>query len=127
VPYDQITAERVRTILFGRDDVAEKSLMGGRCFMVGGHLCCSVSARGGLLIRVDEATRAELLKKAHVRPMQMGGRPVRSFVRVAAQAYRTDAGLRKWIARALECVAKLPPKRPRRKALGRPLRRAKRA
>jgi TfoX/Sxy family transcriptional regulator of competence genes len=127
MPYDVITAERVRTALLGRDDVVEKSLMGGRCFMVSGHLCCSVSARGGLLIRVDDATRAELLKKAHVSPMQMGGRPVRSFVRVAAEAYRTDAALRKWIGRALECVAKLPAKRPRRKPLAPMPRRTKRA
>jgi TfoX/Sxy family transcriptional regulator of competence genes len=134
--YDVITAERVRDVLSGRSDVVEKRLMGGLCFMVSGNMCCSVSARGGLLIRVIEETRAELLSKPHVSPMQMGGRPVRSFIRVAAEGYRTDAALRKWIARALEAIAKLPAKKPpnkptRRKAGAKPprvhARRAKRA
>jgi TfoX/Sxy family transcriptional regulator of competence genes len=120
MPYDEITAERVRDVLLGREDVVEKSLMGGRCFMVNGNMCCSVSARGGLLIRVEEATRAELLKKPHVSAMQMGGRPVKSFIRVAAEGYRTDASLRKWVGRALDCVAKLPAKPVRRKARGKP-------
>ncbi|HLH96005.1 MAG TPA: TfoX/Sxy family protein [Xanthobacteraceae bacterium] len=113
--YDVITAERVRDILATRGDVVEKRLMGGLCFMVSGNMCCSVSARGGLLIRVVEETRAELLKRPHVSPMQMGGRAVKSFIRVAPEGYRTGAALRKWIERALEAVAALPAKPARRK------------
>ena len=50
--YDEKTAERVRRALSHRRDVVEKKLMGGLCFMVKGGMCCSVSGRGGLLIRV---------------------------------------------------------------------------
>jgi TfoX/Sxy family transcriptional regulator of competence genes len=115
VPYDVITAERVRDVLSARSDVVEKRLMGGLCFMVSGNMCCSVSARGGLLIRVVEETRAGLLEKPHVTAMQMGGRAVKSFIRIAPDGYRTDASLRKWIDRALEAVAALPAKTARRK------------
>jgi hypothetical protein len=111
-----ITAERVRDVLSGRTDVVEKRLMGGLCFMVSGNMCCSVSARGGVLLRVVEETRAELLKQPHASAMEMGGRAVKSFIRVALEGYRTDAGLRKWIGCALEAVATLPAKPAQRKS-----------
>lgn len=110
MPYDQITAERVRNVLSSRRDVIEKRLMGGLCFMVGGAMCCSVSARGGLLIRVGPAAHERMLEEPHVSAMRMGGRTVRGFVRVAPEGYRTDAALRKWIARGLDFVATLPAK-----------------
>src|SRR4029077_19274194 len=50
--YDEKTAARVRKALAGRHDVVEKKLMGGLCFMVNGNMCCSVSGKGGLLVRV---------------------------------------------------------------------------
>jgi TfoX/Sxy family transcriptional regulator of competence genes len=103
--YDEKTAERVRMALSGRRDVVEKKLMGGLCFMVGGGMCCSVSGKGGLLVRVDPAAYERLLGEPHVAPMQMGGRTMKGFVRVAQEGYRTDAALKKWIARGLDAVA----------------------
>ena len=49
--YDEKTAARVRKALAGRRDVVEKKLMGGLCFMTQGGMCCSVSGKGGLLVR----------------------------------------------------------------------------
>ena len=54
--YDENTAQRVRDVLAGKRAV-EKKLMGGLCFMVGGAMCCAVSGRGGLLVRIDPAAR----------------------------------------------------------------------
>ena len=50
--YDEKTAGRVRKLLSVRPDVVEKKIMGGLCFMVKDRMCCSVSGKGGLLIRV---------------------------------------------------------------------------
>jgi hypothetical protein len=114
--YDQITAERVRKTLSGRRDVVEKKLMGGLCFMVTDSMCCSVSGKGDLLIRVGASAHGQTLGEPHVSPMKMGGRTVKGFVRVAPEGYRTDAMLRKWIQRGLDFVATLPAKSPRRKS-----------
>jgi len=38
--YDEATAERVRKLLSGRRDVAEKKMMGGLCFMVKNPSAC---------------------------------------------------------------------------------------
>jgi hypothetical protein len=102
--YDEKTAERVRKILSGRRDVVEKKLMGGLCFMVKGGMCCSVSGRGGLLIRVGADARERILREPHVCPMEMGGRMMTGFVRVAPEGHRTDAALKKWVKRGLDSV-----------------------
>jgi len=103
--YDEKTAERVRKVLSRRRDVVEKKLMGGLCFMVTGAMCCSVSGRGGLLIRIP-ADRQELtLREPHVQPVEMRGRTMTGFVRVAPAGYRTDAALTAWVHRGLDAVA----------------------
>lgn len=116
MPYDEITAERVRDVLSQRRDVTAKKLMGGLCFMVNGNMCCSVSARGGLLIRVGAAAHETALGKAHVSAIQMRGRDVTGFVRVAPEGYRTAAALKKWIKLSLDFVATLPAKSSRTKS-----------
>jgi TfoX/Sxy family transcriptional regulator of competence genes len=101
--YDEDTAERVRKALSGRHDVVERKMMGGLCFMVKGGMCCSVSGGGGLLVRVG-AQAHEMLQEPHVSPVEMRGRVMSGFVRVAAEGYRTDTTLKKWIERGLDGV-----------------------
>ena len=112
--YDEQTAERVRKILSGRRGVVEKKLMGGLCFTVKGAMCCSVSGKGGLLVRVGEQ-HEHMLRERHVTPMEMRGRTMRGFVCVAPEGYRTDAALRKWIERGLDFLAARPRQSLRRK------------
>jgi TfoX/Sxy family transcriptional regulator of competence genes len=103
--YDEATAERVRKVLARRRGVAAKKMMGGLVFMVNGAMCCSVSGRGGLLVRVEPATHARMLGEPHVQPADMRGRRMTGFVRVAMEGYRTDAALRKWVERGLAAAA----------------------
>ena len=122
--YDEKTAERVRELLSSRPDVAERKMMGGLCFMVGGHMCCSVSGRGGLMVRVGADAEGSTLREPHVQPIEMAGRTMTGFVRVAPEGYQTYATLKTWVNRALDFVATLPAKKaskapPRREAKGR--------
>jgi hypothetical protein len=111
--YDELTAERMRGVLAGRRDVVETRLMGGVCFMVNGNMCCNVSARGGILVRVGPTGYEHALRETHAQPMEMRGRPAVGFVRVMPDGYRTDAALKKWIERGLDFVATLPAKAAR--------------
>jgi TfoX/Sxy family transcriptional regulator of competence genes len=104
--YDEQTAERVHKVLAGRRDVTARKMMGGLAFMVKGNICCSVSGRGGILVRVgaDEGVFGE----PHVQRMKMGARTMSGFARVDPEGYATDAALKRWIARGLDAVASLP-------------------
>jgi TfoX/Sxy family transcriptional regulator of competence genes len=111
--YDERTAERVRAVLSDRRDVVEKKLMGGLCFMVNGSMCCSVSGRGGLLVRVGTEAHAQMLAEPHVQPMEMGQRTMRGFVRVAADGYRTSVALRTWVERGIAAARLARTAKPR--------------
>lgn len=116
--YDLATAERVRHLLADRADVAERKMMGGLCFMAKGGMCCVVSGRGGLLVRVGPVAAELVERERHVQAVVMGGRPAKDFVRVTPEGYRTTPALRKWLRRGLDFVATLPPKitnKPRRR------------
>jgi len=109
--YDEETAERVRKLLAGRGDVVAKKMMGGLCFMVGGNMCCIVSGKGGLLVRVGADAFARALAEPHVEPMEMRGRIMTGFVRVAPEGYPTNAALKKWVQRGLAFVTTMPAKK----------------
>jgi len=123
--YDEKTAERVRRVLAGRRGVVEKKLMGGLCFMLKGGMCCSVSGRGGLLVRVGGEAHEQMLAEPHVQPMEMRGRMMTGFVRVAPDGYRTDAALKKWVERGIEAVAARAAKPARARPRGAAAKRAR--
>jgi TfoX/Sxy family transcriptional regulator of competence genes len=116
VAYDLVTAERVRHLLADRADVVERKMMGGLCFMVKGGMCCAVSGRGGMLVRVAPDAQPKLILQPNVRAMVMGGRKVTTFVRVMPEGYRTHAALKKWVQRGLDAVADLKAKPAKRKS-----------
>ena len=113
--YDLVTAERVRHLLADRHDVNERKMMGGLMFMVKGGMCCAVSGRRGLLVRIDSDAQPKVIGEPNVRPMVMGGRKVTTFVRVMPEGYRTHAGLKKWVKRGVDAVAALKAKPAKRK------------
>jgi TfoX/Sxy family transcriptional regulator of competence genes len=108
--YDEKTAERVRALLSRRRDVAERKMMGGLAFVASGAMCCSVSGKGGLLVRVRAEDHGEMLQQPHVVQADMRGRVMTGFVRVAAEGYRTDAALKKWVERGVDAAAARPKK-----------------
>ena len=102
--YDEVTAARVRRLL-RRRKFRETQLMGGLCFMVGGSMCCSVSGKGGLLVRIDPAKSEKVLAEPHAAPMRMGNRTMRGFVRVEPEGFQADRALARWIELGLEAAA----------------------
>lgn len=114
--YDEETAARVRKLLAGQRYVAEKKMMGGLCFMVNNTMCCTVSGRGGMLIRVGPEAHARMLEEPHTTPMEMRGRIMSGFVRVAPEGYQDDPDLKRWVKRGLDFVAAVPKETKSKKA-----------
>jgi hypothetical protein len=106
--------KRVQKLLSGHPDVVTKAMMGGLCFMVGGKMCCVVSGKGGLLVRVGPDAFARSLAEPHVAPMEMGGRVMTGFVRVASEGFRTDAMLKAWVERGVGFVTTMPKEKTKK-------------
>ncbi len=113
--YDEKLAARVRKVLADRDDVVEKKMFGGLCFMVNGAMCCGLT-KSDFMVRVGAAQFDDALAQPHARPMDFTGRPLKGMVYVAPEGLRTDAALAGWVRRGLLFVTEKPPTKPRKRA-----------
>jgi hypothetical protein len=108
--YDRDLANRLREALAGEDGVTEKAMFGGLAFLVGGHMAVAASGQGGLLVRVDPDESAAALARPHASLMEMRGRSMAGWVRVAPEGVRTARQLAPWVRRGVAYARSLPPK-----------------
>ena len=108
--YDRDLANRLRELLADEDGVTEKAMFGGLAFLVGGHMAVAASGRGGALVRVDPRASEEALAQPHATPMEMRGREMAGWIRVAPEGVDTVRQLRPWVRRGVSYVRSLPPK-----------------
>ena len=106
--YDAGLADRIRDVVQGEPDLAEKRMFGGLAFLVRGHLAVSASSRGGMLVRVDPALTESLVAAPHVRRFEMRGREMDGWLHVDDEAVRTDEQLAHWVRQGLDYVRSLP-------------------
>jgi len=95
--YDEGLAERVRHALGRRPGVSEKKMFGGLAFLAGGKMVCGV-VKDELMVRVGPERYGDALRRAHVRPMDFTGRPMKGFVFVGAAACDTEEAVAQWVA-----------------------------
>ncbi|MGI9491074.1 MAG: TfoX/Sxy family protein [Geminicoccaceae bacterium] len=111
--YDEDLTNRFRHALNGLDDVEEKRMMGGVCFMVNGNMLGGAhrekDGHRRFMFRVGKDNQAEALRRPGAKAMEMGGRRMGGFIFVDAEAC-DDKALKSWIDFALIFVAALPAK-----------------
>ena len=108
MPYNLQLAERIRSELSGIP-VVEKKMFGGVGFLWNGNLACGVN-KDDLIVRVDPEKHSALLKKPHVRPFDMTGRPMKGWLIVEAEGVKTEKQLSTWIKEGVEFASTLPIK-----------------
>ena len=106
--YNVKLAERIRSELDGIP-VVEKKMFGGVGFLLNGNLACGVN-KDDMIVRVDPEKHATLLKKSHVRPFDMTGRPMKGWLLVEAEGVKTEKQLSTWVKEGVEFASALPPK-----------------
>ncbi len=111
--YHEKLAARVREIIARtHDDVEEKAMFGGLCFMVNGKMCVGVE-KERLMVRFNPELQDELLEKPGCHPMDFTGKPMRGYVFVDVDVLGTEKKLLWWMQKALEfnAVAKSSKKK----------------
>ena len=109
--YDEELADRLRELLVGEPDLAEMKMFGGLAFLIGGNMSVAASGQGGLLVRVDPARSEALLAATNARLMEMRGRQMPGWLRVAPDDVRTKRQLAKWVQVGTTHARSLPSKR----------------
>jgi TfoX/Sxy family transcriptional regulator of competence genes len=109
--YDEDLADRVRELVGGEAGLSEKKMFGGLAFLLNGNMAVAVSGQGGLLVRVDPAEGERLLATTAAEPMEMRGRSMSGWLRVADDAVRTKRDLSAWVRRGTTYARTLPAKK----------------
>lgn len=104
-----VLAGRVRDLLAGERQVAEKAMFGRRMFLLEGRLAVGV-AGDALMVRIGiEARRDTLARHAHARACVMSGRHMEDWVLVACEGVATEKLLDKWVQRGVTFARDLAP------------------
>jgi TfoX/Sxy family transcriptional regulator of competence genes len=113
VAYDEELAARIRELVAEEPNVTEQKMFGGLAFLVGGNMAIAASGRGGILVRVDPAESDALVAKTPAGTMEMRGREMKGWLRVAAEDVSTKRDLKAWARRGVGYARSLPAKGPR--------------
>jgi TfoX/Sxy family transcriptional regulator of competence genes len=108
VAYNLKLAERLRSEL-SAIPIVEKKMFGGIGFLLNGNMACGVN-KDNLIVRVDPEKHDTLLKKAHVRPFDLTGRPMNGWLLVEADGLKTNKELSTWVKEGVEFASTLLPK-----------------
>jgi len=115
VAYDEDLADRIRELITATHTVTEQKMFGGLAFLIGGNMAIAASGEGGLLVRIDPRESARLIATTNAHEMEMRGRPMTGWLRVAAPDARTKRQLSTWVTLGARYAASLPPKVPKRR------------
>ena len=106
--YNEKLAERIRAELSGVPFV-EKKMFGGVGFLLHGNMACGVH-KNGMIVRVDPEKHDALLKKPHTRPFDITGRPMKGWLIVDADGYKSAKQLSARVKEGVEFALTLPAK-----------------
>lgn len=113
--YDEDLADRIRALVGDRPNVTEQKMFGGLAFLIGGNMAVAASGQGGILVRVDPAQGDKLVATTAAEPMEMRGREMTGWLRVAADQVKTKRQLEKWVTTGTAFAEALPAKKPKRR------------
>ena len=108
--YDEELAGRIRELLRDEPALTEQRMFGGLAFLIAGNMAVAASGQDGLLVRIEPDQSETLVASTGAQPMEMRGRPMRGWLRVAREDLGTAAALGRWVSIGREYARALPPK-----------------
>jgi TfoX/Sxy family transcriptional regulator of competence genes len=85
-----------------------KMMFGGTCHLINGNMMCGVY-NNYLILRLGERQAREALKRPHVKPFDITGKPMKGWVMIAEAGFAGSA-LESWLEKAREFAKSLPSK-----------------
>jgi TfoX/Sxy family transcriptional regulator of competence genes len=103
--------ERFDAFVSRFDGVERRKMFGYPALFVGGNLVTGLY-EASWMIRLPEADLAELLALPGAAPFSpMAGRTMKGYGTLPVAVVEDDAALERWVRRAIDHAASLPPKR----------------
>jgi hypothetical protein len=100
---------RLSAILAERRGIEQRAMFGGVAYLLNGNMCVGVH-KDWLIARAGERGAATLLERAHVRPVDITGKPMKGWIMVGPDGLKKRADLVRYVDAALSFVEGLPAK-----------------
>lgn len=94
--YNEKLNDRIREAMAAYDDVEERHMFGGICYMLKGKMCVGV-AGDDMMCRIGPAAHAAALERNGCREMDFTGRPMKGYVFVTEEGMKTKKDFAYWI------------------------------
>ncbi len=89
------------SIIPWKDNIIEKRMFGGNCFLYKGKMCVG-ETKERLKVRVISGKMTEALSMPHVTPMDFTGEPMKEFIFVSEKGFDTEENLQQWVELGIE-------------------------
>lgn len=107
--YETSLVERIKSLLDSDQEMQEKEMFGGYCFLLNRHMCVGVIGNS-LLARIGPGHYSKSLAQNYIKQFDYAGRPMADVVCIEAELIETDDELKGWIEKCLTFVESLPEK-----------------
>lgn len=98
----------MRAALAANSRIVERKMFGGLGFLLGGNIALGVTARGELLVRLDEHDDAAARALPEAALVDFDAQRSGGLLSVGRAALEDEGNLDRWIAIALDFTATLP-------------------
>ncbi len=113
--FNEELANRTRAIIaLTHENVEEKKMFGGLCFMVNDKMCVGVEQHR-LMVRLDPTKYDEVIIKEGCSPMDFTGKIMKGYVFVDAEVLKNKNELEYWIDLALQFNKIAKPSKKKKK------------
>ena len=109
MPYDEEIETRIGEVISPWKNTQAKKMFGGICHLLDGNMFCGVY-KNFLILRLGEKESRESLSLPFVRPFDITGKPMKGWVMVEKEGFKSDEALKAWLIKAKEFVGTLPSK-----------------
>jgi TfoX/Sxy family transcriptional regulator of competence genes len=109
MPYDEEVEARIGKVISRWKNIQARKMFGGVCHLLGGNMFCGVY-KDFLILRLGAEESREALKLPAVRPFDITGKPMKGWVMVEKDGFKSDDSLKAWLAKARDFVGSLPSK-----------------
>lgn len=109
MPYNEKLELRIRQVLGELPDLTVRKMFGGVGFLVKGNMACGVH-RDALIVPVGPERYEEALTTQYTRPFDITGRPMKGWVMVEWEGYKSDEYLQGWVRQGIDFALSLTSK-----------------
>lgn len=107
--YNEELDRRIKKIVSRWKGTNDKKMFGGVCHLINGNMFCGVH-KDFLILRLGEDKSSNALKKPYARPFDITGKPMKGWVMIARDGYKSDPDLKAWLNQAKTFAKSLPAK-----------------